>query len=182
MNQQAKQQHYTPLTVVMGGLHHQSAVVQQLTNTAWLVAYAALWNGELFSEKELSTTKNYIGNFLMQRGSLQKNYEELVQRILLTRDYINRHPGKYVPIPSQWFCTKNNNGFLGTLIWFENIKNKRSSMPRYKQSLLAFAQAVQEISETPTANNFHYWRSYFCEHNYQGLLNLFLSFTAYSRY
>ena len=88
----AQQNNAPNLYAVLGGIHHQSGMVQQKTNTIWLFAYTALWNGQTFSAQEITTAKEYIANVLMQAGSIQTNYEQTIQRILLTRNYLNNHP------------------------------------------------------------------------------------------
>ncbi len=152
--------------------------VKQLTTTAWQIAYTALWNTLEFSAQEKQNTLNYITGFINEATSHKKAYAELVQRILLARQYINTHPGTYAPIPSQWFNHQNKRGFIGTKQWFTTVEQTRASLPLYKQPLKAFAEAVLETVQSNAANDFHYWRSYFNQHNCQGLLNLFLSTVA----
>jgi hypothetical protein len=174
----AQQNNATNLYAVLGGIHHQSGIVQQKTNTIWLFAYTALWNGQTFSVDEIATAKTHITHVLMQAGSIQSNYEQTIQRILLTRNYLNNHPQKFVPLPSQWFNPQNTNGFAGTSSWYLQIVQKRKALPVYKYQWQLLTQAIQELINNPTAYTFHYWRTHFVESGNQKLLNLFLSFAA----
>lgn len=165
------------LMLVKSNAQYQTQI-QQLTNTAWYIAYTALWNTMDFSTKEKNTAKEFISNFLLQAANPQKAYTEFVQRVLLARQYIGTHPGTYIPLPCQWFSLQNIKGFIGTNQWFQTIQVTRESLPQFKIQLRAFAEAIQEIIATGTAKDFHYWRSYFIQHNAQGLLNLMLSTIA----
>lgn len=175
-------QHTVTLFALVGGINHECKLLQQTAHTIWLFAYTALWNGESFSATEITSTKKQLTDLLMQPGSVQRNYEEIVQRILLTRAYLNRNPQKYVPLPTEWLNPQNTNGFAGTASWYQQLVLKRKALPLYKQPLHLMTQAVQELTDTPTATTFHYWRTYFAEQGNQPLLNLFLSFVANARF
>jgi hypothetical protein len=145
---------------------------------AWQIAYTALWNTEEFSTTEKEHAVKSITTIIEAETNVLKSYSNFVQRVLLARQYINTHPGTYAPIPTKWFCASNKNGFAGTQRWLAEIENTRAALPKYKQSLKAFAEAIQETITSKSASDFHYWRSYFAEQNAQGLLNLFLSTIA----
>lgn len=145
---------------------------------AFQIAYTALWNTTDFSTTEVEQAKNLINQILEQDQNPSKAFNQFVQRVLLARQYIITHPGTYAPIPTVWLCSNNKNGFAGTQKWLEAVENLRTSIPSYKQSLKAFAEAVQETTNSKSPADFHYWRSYFIQQNAQGLLNLFLSTIA----
>jgi hypothetical protein len=179
MAQQAKAavNYQSPLHLVKTKEEYQ-AEVKQLTTTAWQIACTALWNTLEFSAQEKQNAVNFITAFITEATSHKKAYAELIQRILLARQYISTHPGTYAPIPSQWFNEENKKGFIGTKQWLNTVEQTRAALPLYKQPLKAFAEAVLETVQSNSANDFHYWRSYFIQHNCQGLLNLFLSTMA----
>ena len=155
-----------------------NAQATQLANIAWHVAYTALWNTQDFSFIEKENAINQITIILQTENNLVKAYSNFVQRVLLARQYINTHAGTYAPLPTKWLCTSNKNGFAGTQKWLEKIESTRISLPKYKQSLKAFAEAIQETTTSKFESDFHYWRSYFAEQNLQSSLNLFLSTIA----
>ncbi len=76
-------------------------------------------------------------------------------------------------LPSVWFDKDNQNGFIGTRSWFQEIKAIRESLPNYKQEIKALAEAVLEFSDEPSIKNYQYWRQYFIDKGTPGLLNLF---------
>ncbi|MFY7936773.1 MAG: hypothetical protein ACOVOQ_05315 [Flavobacterium sp.] len=149
--------------------------MQQKINAAWLVAYTALWNGTVFSTTEQQQTKQLIEQFLQANTDTNAAYNAFVQRVLMARMYIQKNHKALAVTPTEWLATNNNNGFVGTATWYTQLQEKRQAMPLYRLELKAFAEAILDMEEEPTARNFHYWRSYFIERNHQGLLNLFLS-------
>jgi hypothetical protein len=179
MTQQAVKTATTVSTLqVQKGATEYNHQLQVLTNMAWQIAYTGLWNTLEFSSQEKQSALDFIKNFIHQSPNHKKAYNELVQRILLARQYVNTHPGTYIPLPSIWFCTQNKNGFMGTQNWYKAVQSTRASLPTYKQSLKAFAQAIEETTQSNNPADFHYWRSYFIQQNSQSLLNLFLSTLA----
>lgn len=154
---------------------------EQLAALAWQIAYTALWNGVELSAKEVNEAKTLIQEFICNGSSL-KTYSEMVQRVLLARQYILSHPGTYAPCPSRWFSPENNRGFAGTQRWYQKLTETRSRMPQHQLHLEAFAEAVQETMESGKASDFHYWRSWFAERGAQATLNLFLSVLANAHY
>jgi hypothetical protein len=168
---------YNPLRIIKGNKEYEQQV-QHLSAIAWKIAYTALWNAEEFSAVEKEKALELISGFIREHNSPKKGYGVFVQRVLLARQYISTHPGAYAPIPSQWLSLSNKNGFAGTQRWYDAVETMRISMPKYKQPLKAFSEAVLETTLFGSAKDFHYWRSYFAENNCQGLLNLFLSVIA----
>jgi hypothetical protein len=171
----------SPLTVVKGSKEYTQQL-QTLTSIAWQIAYTALWNGEEFSASEKEKAQAFITAFIQEQQNPKKAYADFVQRVLLARQYINSHPGTYAPIPSLWLCPANKNGFAGTQRWYQAVETARAAVPKYKQPLKAFAEAVLETVQTQRAKDFHYWRSYFSEQEAQQCLNLFLSTIANCRF
>lgn len=172
---------YSPFTIIKGNNEYQQQL-HDLTSTAWLIAYTALWNGETFSTTEKEKAMDLIKDFIKQQANPKKAYAEFVQRVLLARQYILTHPGAYAPIPSQWLNAANKNGFAGTQRWYASLQNIRQSLPLYKLPVKAFAEAVLETIQSDAARDFHFWRSYFVETQSQNLLNLFLSTMANGRH
>lgn len=150
------------------------------TQCAWQIVYTALWNTQEFSAEEITAAKEFISNFLQQDQSHKLQYYNLVQRVLLARQYINSHPGTYIPVPTQWFSPQNKMGFQGTKSWLEAVEQTRASMPGYKQAIKDFPEAVWQTMQTCKPTVFHQWRSYFIQQKSNALLNLYLSTIANS--
>ena len=152
--------------------------VNNLTGCAWQIAYTALWNTQQFSPEEIAAAKQFISSFLQQGQSHKLQYAAFAQRVLLARQYINSHPGTYIPIPSQWFSTGNKMGFEGTKSWLIAVEQTRASMPLYKQAVKDFPEAVWQTLQSGKPACFHHWRSYFIQQKSNRLLNLYLSTVA----
>jgi hypothetical protein len=149
-----------------------------LVTAAWNISYTALWNAEEFSVVEIRNAKRFISNFIMSYADPYLGYVVFVQRVLLTREYLNNHPEKWVPIPSVWFHVENVNGFAGTEKWYHNMEQVRLALPLYRNHYKALAEAIVEILNAPTATNFHYWRSWFLERGKNVTINLYLATVA----
>jgi hypothetical protein len=106
-------------------------ILTRLTSAAWNIAYTALWNGIQFSPREKQKAKKSIREFLLQSTTVELTYEEFVQRVLLTKQYLQNNPDKYLPLPSEWLSKENKMGFAGTQRWFQKLKEKQSAMPQH---------------------------------------------------
>ncbi len=169
---------YKPIFRIIRGLKNEEHDLDKLVNTAWNFAYTALWNTVVLSKSEISTAKAIIREYLLSSKTPLKAYKSFCQRVLLARQYVSSQPGRYIPIPSIWLDKKNETGFAGTKEWYRNILAVRRSLPNYKTELKAFSEAILEMTEDPSAQNFIYWRNYFIEKRVPGLLTLFLSTVA----
>jgi len=168
---------YNPLKVQKSYAEYQQQV-NQLVKCAWQIAYTALWNTQQFTPEEIEAAKVFISNFILQQQSHKSQYTAFVQRVLLARQYINSHPGTYIPVPTQWFDAGNKMGFEGTKNWLLAVEQTRASMPLYKQTIKDFAEAVIQTTDTGKSTSFHYWRSYFIQQKNNRLLNLYLATIA----
>ncbi len=155
----------------------EDIIISRLTTTAWKIAYTALWNGISFSRTEKQKAKAAIRTFLVNNQNIEKAYEEFVQRVLLARHYINWHPGKFVPLPSEWLSEENKMGFQGTQRWMQKMLQKREAIPAYRSHWRDFAWAIWQVSGKKADRYFHQWRSYYAEKD-QSMLNLFLATVA----
>jgi hypothetical protein len=164
---------FRPSLRVVKGYLNANAEVQQLVDSAWNFAYNALWGMTIFSSKEINAAKARIHEYLTLAKNPRKAFLSFCQRVLLARHYITQVKGRYIPLPSVWFDKDNQNGFIGTRSWFQEIKAIRESLPNYKQEIKALAEAVLEFSDEPSVNNYQYWRQYFIDKGTPGLLNLF---------
>jgi hypothetical protein len=157
----------------------EEIIITRLTSIAWKIAYTSLWNGTDFSRTENQKTKTAIRQFLLGTDSIEKNYEEFVQRVLLARQYIINNPGKYLPVPSEWLNENNKLGFAGTQKWFQQMQQKREAIPAFRNEWRDFGWAIWQVNGKGADRYFHQWRSYYAEKN-QSMLNLYLATVANS--
>ena len=177
MTAAASAANYNPLTIQKSYAQYLDQL-NRLTQCAWQIAFTALWNTQQFTAAEMDVAKEYICSFLQQQQNCKLQYVLFVQRVLLARQYINSHPGTYIPIPSQWFSADNKKGFQGTESWLAAVQQTRNAQPSYKQAVKDFPEAVWQTIQTAKPSCFHDWRSYFIQQKANGLLNLYLSTIA----
>jgi hypothetical protein len=172
-------------TITNETLTNQSTInpyLEHLIHTAWHLACTALWNNEVFSDKEKEEARSAIKHYLLSATDAYQAYLMFCQRVLLARQYITKSSNRYMPLPSHWLDKNNETGFAGTSKWYDKIREVRASLPIYKIELKALAEAILEMKEEPTAANFQYWRNYFIEKKAPGLLFLFLATLTNSYY
>lgn len=182
-NQQARQESQNPIPLkAIKGYKDQVTDLHALINTAWNFAHTALWSTSLFSKKEVNEAKEWIGFYFLNSKNVYKAYSVFCQRVLLARQYLANANNRYIPLPTIWLNPENETGFVGTKEWYDQVKVIRESLPNHKMELKAFAEAIWELSQEPTAKNFCYWKTYFIEAGATGLLNLFLNTIANQQY
>ncbi len=175
---------YATVLRVVKSINEKTAIsqTQKLADTAWNFAYTALWNSIVFSNQETQAAKTMIKNIINSSKTPVKTYKSFCQRVLLARQYVNNNPNRYIPLPTIWLDHENLTGYAGTESWYQNIQDIRASLPNYKNELKAFAEAILEMSEEPTTQNFQYWRNYFIDNKATGLLGLFLCTIANDKF
>lgn len=152
--------------------------LEDFIDTAWNFTLTALWNTSVFSNREINEAKKKIRFYFLKSGDLRKAYSVFCQRVLLARQYLSNNSNRFIPLPSVWLNAENEKGFTGTASWYQDVYEARQSLPFYKIELKALAEAVWELSQEPTQNNFHYWKNYFIDRKTPGLLSLFLNIVA----
>ena len=168
---------YPHLLLIKGRVEYEQQV-QTLASLAWQIAYAALWNGEQLSPADKQAATDFILAFIKGSADPRRGYMELVQRVLLARQFHIIHPDCFPFPPARWFGKNTRQGFPRTKKWFNSLETARQSLPMYKIGLIAFGEAVRIMHHNQNAKDFHYWRNYFIERHCHGLLNLFLSIVA----
>ena len=151
-----------------------SSAIAKMVDTAWAIAYTALWNGIILSEQEKALSMKIIERFLLRSQSPQKSFSEFSQRILLAHYHYNHHPVLNMPLPTQWLDEDNNTVFTRSKEWFDSICEARTANPLFKTELRLFSRAILEIYNDPCGKNFHAWSEYFQINKRPQLFKLFL--------
>jgi len=152
--------------------------IAKLVAAGWNLAYTALWNGEEFSKTEIEIAQISIKHYISNTAEPYKGYLMFCQRVLMARQYLLNNPDKYVPVPTAWLCPCNFNGYVGTERWYTRLQEIRKSQPLFRHQYKALAEALLEMMEEPTSDNFHYWRGWFAERECHATMNVFLSAVA----
>lgn len=124
----------------------------------------ALWPGGITEEKEVSLLKQGFRAFLVQQPDQYGRFVELVQRILLTKEYYRLYGRTNKPcLPSLWLADAS--GFLLSASWYKALEKKRKTIPLYKLEWKALAEALLEITEQGSLGLLRYWNNWFLKHN-----------------
>lgn len=59
-------------------------------------------------------------------------YQQLRVRVLIAQSYVQRKPGRFIPIPQIYFDLDNPNGFARTQVWYEDMRHNTSKIQAYK--------------------------------------------------
>jgi hypothetical protein len=177
MKQAALKSFHNPLpdfSVILGGKEQ----TKDLIDTAWLLAYSALWNNHEFSTLEKSEAKFYIREWIIGTKKPVKSFTNFCQRIILARKNIQSLNPDFLSLPTLWLDKENPEGYASTKEMLDEVKLLRRSLPCFQIEIKALAEAVLEFSEEPTKDNFQYWRNYFIEKDEPVLLNIYTVFCA----
>ncbi|MBL7760939.1 MAG: hypothetical protein JNK08_09630 [Sediminibacterium sp.] len=149
--------------------------LDKLSCFAWSFTCTLLFPHLHFSFSETSKAKDCIKHWILLSTDSRKGFLEYVERLLLCCE------NGLTPIsmlPSNWLSTTNLQGFILSGLWMENIKKTRYALPAYREDIRSLAEAVLEISEHTSENNFRYWRHYFISHQQWESLQLLTTYTC----
>lgn len=111
------------LPITKGASRVHNSTLDFYTNATWNFAKCALWKNEIFTEAEIILSKQYIREFytLIPAENFTVNAPKLFiqycERILLTRNYVNRFSHRFIPHPCIWLDKTYQKGFAGTKKW-----------------------------------------------------------------
>lgn len=160
-------------TVLRGGKADDR--LDKLSCFAWSFTCTLLFPHLNFSFSEATKAKACIKHWILLSPDSRKGFLEYVERLLLCCE------NRLFPVsmlPSTWLSAANLQGFILSGLWIEDIKKTRYSLPAYREDLRSLAEAVLEISEDASENNFRYWRHYFISHQQWESLQRLTFFTC----
>lgn len=144
--------------------YFNQADVDQLTELSWQLLSTMLYFSFLFSQHEIMKTKILIKRFLLCADDTYQGYVEFSQRIMLAREKMMKSKKPVLcSIPSIWMHPAFPDGFEATGRVYESLMSIRRSFPLCRIELRAVAEALLELSECPTHDNFRYWQRWFQE-------------------
>lgn len=130
--------------------------VKVLTNVAYTFTWIAFWSCTGYHPRQVSKAKSYIRRILLQSYDPYKAFIEFCQRIMLFREHMIENeevsPGVYI---STWL--NEEDGYLGTESLFQELEKERIKTPLYKIELKGLAEAIFDMAEDPTEDNFNFW-------------------------
>ncbi len=144
-----------PKAVVLPG------VIEMLVVSTWNFTRAILWGGQKFTSTEIEIAKDLIRLYYRQI-SPEKFYQQgqeffiqYLERVLLVRQYLDRHESRFIPHPCIWLDRDFSKGFAGTKSWYKRIQDARKVNPKYHQHIRQIAELYAEYILNPSPDVFH---------------------------
>lgn len=138
--------------------------INLMVSTALLVMQTGLFPCCNNSPLARQLARVFIKGFITRSGEAYANYAEFCQRILMARRYRIQNPDfSFSFTIMAWLDPDARLGFAGTAPWFATLQDKRKQKPLHLLELKAFPEAMLELAEERSADNFHYWNSWFME-------------------
>lgn len=158
------------------------ASIDKLSNAAWEFAYSALWPEERLTRTEVEATKEYIREYFHAAKSNHRAFIAMIQRIVLTRNYLNHSEERTLPDPSIWFNRRYPFGFAGTLPWLRGVEEQRAEVPGYLNHILALAEGYYRYARKPSPKNFERCRCALLSRHAHSLLQILYSTIAHTTF
>ena len=162
--------------------HSSKEYITVLANCTLQLAIAALWPNIVLPSQEDTAARHIITNRLLQAVDPYKQYLEICQRILLSREELVCNSGYRISSSPSFYLLSDKSGYFETASWYEELLELQKTKPVFKLSFRALAESVLEIAEESTPDNFCYWTNWFKENNLGDELMLFQVFCATDHY
>ena len=156
--------------------------LDRLVNAAWKFAHCALWPEQQIHSTEEEMVMEYITEYFTAATDQKRAFKALIQRIILTRNYIQSGQSRYVPGPAVWFNRRYPFGFAGTLAWLKKVEQQRLEVPGYLAHLEAFARQYCLYAIKPTGLHIRKCREVILQHHADSLLQLFYSTIVHTHF
>lgn len=167
--------------------HHRREVAKEVRldkciNAAWKFAHCALWPEQQINSDEEEMVVAYITEYFTAAVDKKRAFKALIQRIILTRTYIQSGQTRFVPSPAVWFNRRYPFGFAGTLAWLQKVEQQRTEVPGYLAHLEAFAQQYYLYAIKPTDLHICKCREVILEYHADNLLQLFYNTIVHTHF
>jgi hypothetical protein len=129
-----------------------------LLDAAWKFAKTVLWNGQQFSEQEITLVKMKLLVNSLTAPNPENIFHEFCQRILLAKQILVPASGGELPLPSTWFDKSTLNGYAATEGLMKELTVYRKSVPAAMPELNMMARAITEFAKEPTTEKFRQWK------------------------
>ena len=175
-------QNTTPiLKVIRGGLF-QPSIVEIYNEHFWLVCKAAFWNTQLFTEAQEQEFKILIAAYFEGSKNLRVTFEQLVERVCLTKRYLTRKKSRYISKPIDWLNINYVNGFARTANWYKMVEAQRLLVPHYNEGIALFAEAIYNHIQRKSTLEILYYRKELIQLKQHDLLQLYMNCIMHIQY
>ena len=175
-------QNTTPtLTVIRGGLF-QPSIVELYSENFWLVCKAAFWNTQLFIEAEEQEFKILIAAYFEGSKNFRVTFEQLVERVCLTKRYLTRKKSRYISKPIDWLNINYANGLSSTADWYKLVEQQRKLVPHYNEGIALFAEAIYNYTQRKSTLEILYYRKELIHLKQHDLLQIYMNCIMHIHY
>jgi hypothetical protein len=143
------------------------------------IASNALWKEKKYEEQEHHTAKKYIELYITKgaqsvtTGMLFHRKVNFIARIQLTKNYIDRSPGRFVVNPALYFNPEFPYGFVGTKNWLEKLNAKKAAGEAYSRQSKILVEAWTAYHKNPKTSTYEKYRQKIGKMKEPVLLKLF---------
>jgi hypothetical protein len=139
--------------------------VNKMVNQLWLYAYSRCYSRsyKFIASSEILNAQLYFAQALMMSTTIeaaQARFDRLITRLELVGQFLDRKPGRYVPIPSVYFDVNNPHGFLTTREWLKDMSKKSDALDEAKRRNSMYQHINQTVIMAYENADFHSIKSY----------------------
>jgi hypothetical protein len=172
------------LRVIKGGKSStkKTRSTEHMVANAWLFAQASLWDGQVFTDAEITRFKKLINEFFEEHEFSEDTFVEFCERVILAKRYVARSSFRYIAAPINWLNIHFKYGISGTERWYREVEQQRETAPEYNKGITILSIAVASYTANPTLNVYRSCRSQLIEQKQYDLLPVFNSLVTAFHY
>lgn len=160
--------------IIKGGSYY-SGEKTKLVNDLWTICHSVFWPEENFSKTETERFKKLIEQHFIGCRYAEDRFVELVERIVMAKQYIDRRPWRYIAKPLDWLNINYRYGLSGTRSWYERVVTERSTKPQHNCSIRQVAEALLEHSKNQDITEVRACTEQLCDLREYALLRLYIN-------
>ncbi|RYD77194.1 MAG: hypothetical protein EOP53_13370 [Sphingobacteriales bacterium] len=123
--------------------------VDNLVASAYMFAMQTLYKGRHFNDLEHAHAQSYIKIYYTQSKNLNTAHIGFLERIILKKYQMDRHPEYFMPPPSCYFNPVFEHGFVWTKDKYREIREKRMQQADYYSNIRLFVDLYRNYSKNP---------------------------------
>lgn len=120
--------------------------LQLLMNFAFTSVFCRL---KFVTEREIQFAKSYFIDELdgLDPREAKAKFKELRIRLQLVSRWLHRDDKRYIPIPSKYLDPRNKGGFVYTMVWYQDYKDKRRKLVELNTHWKEFYQRQKALDK-----------------------------------
>jgi hypothetical protein len=154
---------------------NRTEIKTRLVNGAWLFAHTVLWHSQEFNEAEVELAKEEIEKLILHPSLLvsREKFIAFCERVLLTYQYLQRKPNRFVPHPLKWLSPHYEHGYAGTKSWYLDVIHERQYIVVHRFELKVLAESFYCFMMQPCKESFLKGKKALCAYADEEILQLY---------